>query len=71
MRDTPAMRKDASALRCVVAEDGSGVRGYARYSTTQSFGEDFGRGRVRVREVLADDSAGAGHACTATCSTST
>ena len=34
-----------------------GVRGYARYSTTQSFGEDFGRGKVRVREVLADDSA--------------
>ena len=57
VRDTPAMRKDASALRCVVAEDGSGVRGYARYSTTQSFGEDFGRGKVRVREVLADDSA--------------
>ena len=51
------MRDGRSALRCVVAEDGDGVRGYARYATKQSFGDDFGQGKVSVREVMALDPA--------------
>ncbi len=57
VRDLPSMREGRSALRCVVVEDGDGVRGYARYGTKQSFGEDFGQGKVLVREVLATDAA--------------
>ena len=57
VRDLPALRQGASALRCVVAEDAQGVRGYARYSTKQHFDENFGSGRVDVREVLAVDPA--------------
>ncbi len=54
-RDIAAMRQGKSALRCVVAEDGNGVRGYARYATKQSFNDAFGAGTVSVREVLAAD----------------
>lgn len=54
--DIPAMRDGRSELRCVVAEDGTGVRGYARYSTKQDF-SDFGNGTVSVREVMAADPA--------------
>src|SRR6476659_2556357 len=57
VRDLPALRQGGSALRCVVAEDAQGVRGYARYSTKQNFDESFGSGRVDVREVLAVDPA--------------
>lgn len=56
VRDLPSMRAGSSELRCVVAEDGSGVRGYARYSTKQDF-NDFGNGTVSVREVMAVDPA--------------
>jgi predicted acetyltransferase len=55
--DLPDLRQGGSALRCVVAEDAHGVRGYARYSTKQNFDENFGSGRVNVREVLAVDPA--------------
>jgi predicted acetyltransferase len=57
VRDLPAMREGRSELRCVVAEDDGGVRGYARYSTKQSYGDDFGQGKVSVREMLAVDPA--------------
>lgn len=57
VRDLPSMRHGGSALRCVVAEDDHGVRGYARYSTKQSFDDSFGRGKVDVREMLAVDPA--------------
>ncbi len=55
--DLPSMRDGKSELRCVVVEDGTGVRGYARYATKQSFGDDFGQGKVAVREVMAADPA--------------
>jgi predicted acetyltransferase len=55
--DIEAFREGKSALRCVVAEDDGGVRGYARYSTKQDFGDDFGRGKIDVRELLAADPA--------------
>jgi len=57
--DLPTFREGKSALRCVVAEDADGVRGYARYATKQSFGDDFGQGKVDVRETVAVDPAAA------------
>ncbi len=57
LRDLPVFREGRSALRCVVAEDDAGVRGYALYSTRQSFDENFGQGTVSVREVMAVDPA--------------
>lgn len=57
VRDDESLRQGRSALRCVVVEDDGGVRGYARYATKQSFGDDFGHGVVSVREVLAADPA--------------
>lgn len=56
VQDVPAMRSGRSELRCVVAEDDGGVRGYARYATTQHFDDSFGSGEVSVREVMAVDS---------------
>ncbi len=57
VRDLTATRGGRSALRAVVAEDDSAVRGYARYATTQTHDEGFGQGTVSVREVLAADTA--------------
>ncbi len=56
VRDIPALREGRSELRCVIAEDDHGVRGYARYATKQDFA-DFGAGVVFVREVMATDAA--------------
>ncbi len=55
VRDLPVFRDGKSALRCVVAEDDGGVRGYALYATRQLFDESFGQGTVFVREVMATD----------------
>ena len=55
--DDPELRDGRSALRCVVAEDDQGARGYARYATKQRFDEGFGQGLVTVREVIAADAA--------------
>jgi predicted acetyltransferase len=57
VRDDESMRQGRSELRCVLAEDDDAVRGYARYSTKQSFDADFGQGVVAVREVMAKDPA--------------
>ena len=57
VRDLPGMREGNSELRCVVAEDDGGVRGYARYTTKQNFDDDFGQGRVGIREVVGSDAA--------------
>lgn len=55
--DLPARREGKSPLRCVVAEDGAGVRGYARYSTKPDWSLGYPQGVVHVREVLAADTA--------------
>ena len=55
--DYPSLRQGRSALRCVVAEDDDGVRGYARYSTKPDWGAGVPGGTVDVREVLATDGA--------------
>jgi predicted acetyltransferase len=55
--DWTSMRNGRSALRCVVAEDDNGVRGYARYSTKQNWNNGVAAGVVDVREIVALDAA--------------
>jgi predicted acetyltransferase len=53
--DLPGLRAGKSALRCVVAEDDNGVRGYARYATKPEWLPGRPQGTVNVREVAALD----------------
>ena len=55
--DFPSLREGRSALRCVVAEDDSGPRGYARYNTKPDWSTPIPSGTVNVREVIAVDGA--------------
>ena len=55
VRDLPSMREGKSALRCVIAEDDTGVRGYARYATQPDWTPGRPQGIVHVREVAALD----------------
>ena len=55
--DFPSLREGRSALRCVVAEDDTGIRGYARYSTKPDWSTPAPSGTVDVREVIAVDGA--------------
>ena len=57
--DPPNRRGGATPLRCVLAEDASGPRGYGVYSATEpSWGEDgLPDGTLTIREVLAADPA--------------
>jgi predicted acetyltransferase len=57
VRDVPSMRDGRSALRCVIAEDDDGVRGYARYSTQPDWTPGRAQGTVHVREVMSVDAA--------------
>lgn len=57
VRDLSTMREGRSALRCVVAEDDTGVRGYARYATKPDWTPGRPQGTVQVREVAAVDAA--------------
>ena len=55
----PDERRGFSPLRCLLAEDGSGARGYALYTTADRWDEATGLpdGRLVVREVMAADPA--------------
>jgi len=55
--DFPSLREGRSALRCVVAEDDNGLRGYARYSTKPDWKTPVPSGTVHVREVIGVDGA--------------
>jgi len=55
--DHTELREGKSELRCVVAEDRSGVRGYARYATKPGWTPGRPDGTVHVREVMAVDPA--------------
>ena len=55
VRDLPSMREGRSGLRCVVVEDDTGVRGYARYATKPDWAPGRPQGTVHVREVAALD----------------
>jgi predicted acetyltransferase len=59
LADPPAMRPSGfSALRCVIAEDDAGPRGYALYRTQLNWGEDqLAAGTLRIRELTATDPA--------------
>jgi len=57
VQDLPALRGGKSPLRCVVAEDGDAIRGYALYATKQFWDENFGKGQVTASEVMATDPA--------------
>ncbi len=59
LRDEPEERHGLSPLRCLLAEDGSGVRGYALYATADRWDEVTGLPdcRLVVREVVAADPA--------------
>ncbi len=59
LQDDPDERHGLSPLRCLLAADGSGVRGYALYGTLARWDEATGLpdGSLTVREVMAADPA--------------
>ena len=59
LHDEPEERRGFSPLRCLLAEDGSGVRGYALYTAAERWHEPTGLpdGSVVVREIIAADPA--------------
>jgi predicted acetyltransferase len=61
LHDPEADRKGASPLRCLLAEDGDGPRGYALYSGIGRWDEAdaLPTGAVNVRELIAVDAAAA------------
>jgi predicted acetyltransferase len=65
--DAPEDRAGASELRCVLAEDGSEVRGYARYATVPRWDASGPVGLVRVRELHAADPAAYAALCRYLC----
>lgn len=59
LSDPPAVRSPgSSALRCVVAEDDAGPRGYVLFSTKLAWGQDhLAAGTLAIRELTAVDPA--------------
>jgi predicted acetyltransferase len=57
VRDIPDNREGRSELRCIVAEDDSSVRAYARYATKPDWTPGRPTGTVFVREVMSADPA--------------
>ncbi len=59
LADPPAQRHGQSPLRCVLAEDDAGPRGYSLYSARGGWDEDtfLPEGSITVRELLATDPA--------------
>lgn len=56
--DPPNQRDGATPLRCVLAEDASGPRGYGLYAGRSSWDDNFvASGTLRVREMMAADPA--------------
>lgn len=55
--DLPSQREGRSPLLCVVAEDASGIRGYARYGVKSDWSTGTAGGKVHVRELVAADPA--------------
>jgi len=54
--DPAAQRGGSSPLRCVIAEDAGGPRGYALYSTVPNWGTDgLAANELNVRELIAAD----------------
>jgi len=57
LSDQPSRRDGMSPLRCLLAEDASGVRGYALYRTKGGWTDGLPDGELRVRELTALDPA--------------
>ena len=59
LSDAPEVRHGQSPLRCVLAEDDAGPRGYSLYSARGGWDEDtfLPEGSITVRELLATDPA--------------
>ena len=55
--DPAEERKGASPLRCLLAEDGSGPRGYALYSGVEHWADFLPENVLTVRELMATDPA--------------
>jgi predicted acetyltransferase len=54
--DPSGQRGGASPLRCVVAEDSAGIRGYALYTTVPSWGPDgLAANELTIKELTAAD----------------
>jgi predicted acetyltransferase len=57
LSDAPTRRDGMSPLRCLLAEDASGVRGYALYRAKGSWSDGLPDGELRLRELTALDPA--------------
>jgi predicted acetyltransferase len=57
LSDPPTSRDGMSPLRCVVAEDDAGPRGYTLYRTQPSWTDGLADGTLRLRELIALDPA--------------
>jgi len=57
LSDHPTRRGDMSPLRCILAENQAGPRGYALYRTQSSWDEGIADGILRVQELIASDPA--------------
>jgi predicted acetyltransferase len=57
INDPAEERQGASPLRCLIAEDGSGPRGYALYSGVDTWTEFLPENVLTVRELMAADPA--------------
>ncbi len=57
LSDDPTRRGGMSPLRCLLAEDETGPRGYALYRTQAAWDEGIADGTIRVRELIAADGA--------------
>ena len=57
LSDAPSHRDGMSPQRCLLAEDGSGPRGYALYQSKGSWTDGLAEGVIRVRELTALDPA--------------
>jgi predicted acetyltransferase len=56
LADPEHARRGASPVRCVIAEDDTGPRGYALYSVQPDWGDDgIPAGVLNIRELLASD----------------
>jgi predicted acetyltransferase len=57
LADAPAFRDGMSQLRCLLAHDAGGPRGYALYRTKASWQEGIAAGTLVVRELMSADPA--------------
>ena len=62
--DPPDWREGAGPLRCLLAEDSSGPRGYALYSGVDTWTESLPDNVLKVRELMAADPAAGATLCT-------